>query len=1204
MSLHGNLKELRLGDVLQALLTADHHGCLRVRRGGDRAVIEIARSGLRLLEPEVLDERMIVEALVERGSLAKEIAERALAQEGSPLATVLASGAVPATEVNALVGNAAEDRVLDVLAWPDGEFRFEEGAAFDPPKGPVAAAVLEPSGLLLRAAQRLDETRQITERLGASALYLIPVPDAKTPADLPSPEATRLASRLDGRMLLDEIALKDGLSLFQVRKAALELIDAGFARVPSAPELAERAAEREKAGDVRAALGCLKQWQAAHPLDSEPFALAAALCAKANRFEDESDSLKALGRVRLKVAQPKEARLVFEKVLQKRPGDPDALEGLRQSAKALGDEATFSDATRKLAQDALDAGDATQASVYAQEVLVSQPGDVEARIVKTRALIHLGEKGQAVEEIERIAGLLPEPCRKKADRVAATWCRDAIAQMAPDRSDLLRSLRERSEPPASTKKRVAILAGLLVVCAVMGVILWPNPAGGLLARARSAYDSGDLAGATTIIGELAEKYPDGKECDEALELKRKIETATASRPKAPDSKAVKELRERIEKTAAALPKVPDALATAELDALVVALRAPEAVPLRGETIERLRFTFPEALGALRRSALERRDALDLAASASQRLPANLPRFEEIVEKARAALDPAWGPLAAKASQALRRLGDAVGESAFGPAASEDLRCLEQDVRLAVADAGLRGPDVDRARRELHRMRLTAAYEAARIEAASALVHGDLDAAERDYAALGDLVDAIDGDPVLRPLKDLVDRRGILEYSHSKTEMVRTIRKGLDAATAAEGAGNLKAAAAAYATLVDQFPLVQFDKVFTVPVRVSSTPPGAKVAVNGHEVGPSPVVVRYAWGSQAVVTVAADGYEVGSVALRTADPQPEVEIQVALTPRIRWVRPLNGIVEATPLGIDGDAILCTRAGRIERRAKDTGEVRWAAETRSVEGVRGRPALLKGTLWVPLVDGQIARVSADGGVLLDSLRLPGRSVGDAATQEGQVAFATESSLVLFGAQGAPATIASGTSVTAGVVGAFGAFWVGDADGSVVCVNAKTREVVKVRLGGSGPVVGLAAGEKNVFAATEDGLLVCLDGSAPSHEILWKRTGVGDLVGAPAEAMSAVAVSDRSGVVRFFSSRDGSPKGEQATGSPLRGSLAAVNDRIAAALADGRLWVYAPAVSAAIVDVSLQGQGRMPAADLGDGTVLVPAADGTVTAIRIPR
>ncbi len=1204
MALQGSLKELRLGDVFQTILGAGNRGLIRVRKGGQRAVLEIAPQGVRLLEPEVLDERMIVDAFVERGVLAPTAAERARAQAragATLLDGLVATGALAQEDLVTLLSSTAEDHVLEVLAWTEGEFRFEEGAEPGNVRGPVATVRLEPYGMLLRAAQRIDEQRAVAERIGGNTRLLCPTgtpPPPPQDADDPSP---RVHARLDGHTLLEEIGLREGIGVFPATKAACRLVEAGAARAATPGELAAAAKARAASGARRAALTLLRQWQACCPDDPEPFAAAAALAAKSQRFEDECDALKALARVHLAKERPAEAREVLESLAKKRPGDIDALDGLREAAAAMGDAEGCAAVTRRLAEALVEAGDAGGASLILHELLVSTPADIEARVLRSKALVRLADRAQAVEEIERISGLLPTPCRKRAHRDAARFCRDTIGHLAPERTDLLRAFQAMVDPREAGKRRAVIVGGLALALSAIGWALWPVSPAALLDKARASVDAGDVAAALVQLDAIAKRYPDSEEFQEAMALRQAL-TSDRGRSKLPplDAAKAQAVRERAEKAAKALPSWPDPAAVADVDAVAQALQTLEGEALRPQVAPVLKVPLKEAIAALRLAAQQRRDALDGAAAAgiaaqerrddeSAGAPIDLSELAETVRKAQVALDPQWAERASAAVKTARRLTSALPEVAHEP----DLRSLEHDVESAVRSIARRGKDVERAFRELHRARLLDAHRRARDSAPGALVRGRLEEAETAYRELDALVTALDTDPRLLPLKDRFERRGIVEFSRSRMDMMARMRRGIETAKASEANGDLAGAAGAYGAIVKEFPLFKFDEVFTFPLRVTSVPPGARVSINGREAGRAPIVVRYGWGSASTLTLSAPGFETKSVALRTGDANPVPEIRVPLDPLPRWTQPLSGVYEAPPFSIDGDVVLCDRAGRVERRGKADGEVRWAVKVPSLEGVKGSPAADAGVLWVPLLDGKLLRIDAEGGALRGERTLPGRPVGDLASVPGRIAVATDGAVLLFTGDGEPVRVSLPGPPTAGLLAAHGAFWLGDSLGNLVRVEDPAMGARVFSLG-KATVVALAPPAGGVLAITADGVLHAVDASAARES--WRHEGLGDAVGRPAEVGDTVAVIDRAGRVRFFAAKDGATKGERATGSEARGGILAVAGVLATVVADGRLWSYDPASGSVVTDAPIHAAGRFPMADLGDGTVAVPRPSAT--------
>ena len=793
----------------------------------------------------------------------------------------------------------------------------------------------------------------------------------------------------------------------------------------------------------------------------------------------------------------------------------------------------------------MEAEDFGLASSLLQEVLVTAPDDFDVRMLRTKALVRLGDRVQALEEFERLAGHLPNPCKRRADREAVSWCRDTITHLAPERSDLLRAFRDRLETGRPRRQRVMILSGLLLAVAGTGVAFWPKPASSLLARAKEASERGDSSTALALVREIEEKYADSPQYAEASSLRARIEASSQSAARRVDPAAVERILAAADRTAAGLSKWPDPAALADAEALIDLLRTPDAASdkVRKDVSTRLRLPFADAVASLRREATERRDALDSAPMAAAKPPADLETFRGVVERATSALDPAWSASAKRAAAIARRLGSLLLETNLTAGLSGDLLGVDSDVESLARAVAARPRDVERARRELHRAMVVDAYDRARIDAIKILVRGDLDGAEACYAKLVKLLADVETDPVLRPLKEALEKRGIVDFARNRSEMLRNIREGLKAAHESEASGNLAGAATAYAQLAAQFPQVRFDTVFTIPVRVTTTPPTARVALNGQ---PFPsdadgsTVLRYGWGAPVTVTVTAPGFDTTAIVLKTSDPHPEGEVHVRLAPARRWTRPLVGVVEATPLGIDGDVILCNRSGRVERRARDTGSVAWTTDLKSIEGVRGRPTYDRGVLWIALVDGRVARLYADLGTALPELSLRSRPVGDAASLPGRVAFALDDVVAVFtDGQTAPTYVPIRATVTAGVMAAHGAFWVGDASGGVTRIDASTLVAKAIPSGGGDPIVGLCGGEEAVYALGGDGTLYAVESRA-AQTILWKRSGLGDVAGAPAEAEGVVGVADRSGRVRLLEAKDGTSRGEQVLGSPARGGL----------------------------------------------------------------
>jgi hypothetical protein len=434
---------------------------------------------------------------------------------------------------------------------------------------------------------------------------------------------------------------------------------------------------------------------------------------------------------------------------------------------------------------------------------------------------------------------------------------------------------------------------------------------------------------------------------------------------------------------------------------------------------------------------------------------------------------------------------------------------------------------------------------------------------------------------------------VRDFVEARRRAMATIRSGLEAAVAAEQAGDLGGAAQVYAGLVRDHPFVRFDDIFTIPLRIHSLPAGAEVAVNGRTQGKAPVVIRYGWGSRTVVTLSAPNFDTASVVLKTSDEKPTGSLRVPLVPLARWSQPLVGTVEAPPTAIGEDLLVCNRAGRVELRSGATGEILWVQDLKTLEGVRGRSASLPGAVWVPLVDGRVARLTPLTGALLGMVNLPARPVGDAAGLYDVVGVATDHSVVLLSGTTVQADVPVESNVTAGIVAAHGAFWVGTAMGQLVRVDPRARKARVLSLGGPESVIGISPASAGILALTADGQLSLVEPSGSA--LLWRREGLAEATGLPAEAGGTAAATDRAGRVRVFSAVDGSPAGEIDARSPGPRGVVQAGPFLATTLDDGRLWVYDPATKSVVIDAPFGADARRPLVHLGKGVLAVPTQSG---------
>jgi predicted transcriptional regulator len=186
MSLEGRLRELALAEVLQLLSLGKKTGTLQLH-----ATLTARQASI------VVDGGWIVDA----------------AESGTPHASTS-----PDTR-------SVSDRVLDMLQWTDGEFRFTAHAVPDS----AGKARIPTDLLLMESARRTDAWIALRESIPGP--HAIPAFVNVQPARLPllhlAPDQWEILTRIDGVRSITELARDLRRDLVEVATTLHELIDAG-----------------------------------------------------------------------------------------------------------------------------------------------------------------------------------------------------------------------------------------------------------------------------------------------------------------------------------------------------------------------------------------------------------------------------------------------------------------------------------------------------------------------------------------------------------------------------------------------------------------------------------------------------------------------------------------------------------------------------------------------------------------------------------------------------------------------------------------------------------------------------------------------------------------------------------------------------------------------------------------------------------------
>ena len=1203
MSVSGTLDCIGLEELLQAELSAQGDGRLILRNGAHYAAIHLTEDGAYIVHPDVLEPDAILQSFVDRRAIDPEeiAAARRRHLTGMLLLDSLTeTGVLPESELMEILAAEAEDTFLDLMLWEEGRFVFERGRVEPHERSLLGRICVDTDGLCERATRRIADRRAYAELLGVNALLFVSQAGALPELESPEDILHGVYARLNGVATTHEVALQLRVGRFDVLRAVARLTQAGLARPARPEELVQQATQRADAGNHAVARALLLQWAELEPTEEGPLRKLASLAAEARDTQAEIEALCALGNQCLQRGEPLQAVEVFTRAMRKAPADEVVMAGLKLASEAAGDNDSLVDGTLLVAQTKIDEGDAASALEMLVPLLDTYPENMALHLLHARSLVMLEKRSELLEQAEIVGQVLGrDRTLSQSDKEAVEFFKTAIADVAPDRGDLLERFRALYDPRRARRQRLAITFAMILLICSAGIYFWPASAAGLLEQAQEAADAGDPERAGELLAELTSRFPDAPEMHDAILLQNRLFPPTGGG--APGARAAQALRKAVAKhletVSPALEHLPAQTAQQTLRGLLDLLEGSSDAKARAQALRPVHEPLATAARRLNREGVARMNLLAQAAGLHEEYRHDAERLGAYVREADAQRDATWIADLQASAELLKLLSRDGGPETLGMATRELTKtagALEQTaafydehaVACRLTLAGLEIEEADRRCRE---------------DAPKLMVAGRLEQADALYRRLEVLIDRCNNEETYAPLRESLARRQIPTFVADRRAQIADIRTRLRSAEAAEAEGDLAAAVSTYALLIKEYWLIRFENIFSLPMRIETVPAGAAVYLNDELVGHAPTVIRYPWGSEARLRVSADGWKDADLELATAEETPFHRMDLRLEPTPLWRCEGSGRGTVGGVRLDSGILRADRSGFVALHDATSGVQRWIVQTESLEGVRGRPAVAGGVIYVPRVDGQVVLLDPADGRALGTREIP-RPTGDMAASGSTAAVATSSGeLIAFRNKAEAYRRSLGGAPTAGLRAAHGAFWAGTARGRIVRIEAATGERRETEVaGGNVPIAALVPTPAGMLATTAAGNLLRL---APNGDLVWHADDIGGLVGAPALVDGRVAVALPSGTVRLFSLATGSRTGTLEMGKGAWHGLLGSGSVLVATRTDGSLWAFDVARNTRIADVPM-GLGRhVPPSLIDPEHLLLGLKGGCVGLVRIP-
>jgi len=392
MAIKGSLKEASLPDVLQLLSMGQKTGCLSVADRSNFGYVYFEH-GLITYASIVNRRDRLGDILVKGGLISTEQLEAAIERQtherDKRLGELLvAMGFISRPDLERYMRVQIEEAVYYLFTWVSGTFSFETDVV---PEAQDFLVRITPESLLLEGARRVDEWSLIEKKIPSfDLIFVVDRPRLAASAVTLTPEQERIVPLLDGQRDLVRVVDDAGLLEFDVGKALYGLITAGFAH---------------RLGRTQA--------------DAAPVG-----------SDTRVDEHRNLGLAFYKTAMYDEAGREFRRVLDLRPGDPeahfyiglvalrqgrwaDAVDAFRHAAERGGGRAAV---LHNLAVAMEQMGRLAEADAAFAEAASRAPEDWRVCLGWGIVALKRGQAAQAAERLDRARELMPG-----ARPIAAVW---------------------------------------------------------------------------------------------------------------------------------------------------------------------------------------------------------------------------------------------------------------------------------------------------------------------------------------------------------------------------------------------------------------------------------------------------------------------------------------------------------------------------------------------------------------------------------------------------------------------------------------------------------------------------------------------------------------------------------------------------------------------------------------------------------------
>jgi len=1016
MAFKGDLASISLFDVFQTLNTNHQSGVLVLRREGVMKKIYFSPEGVRIFFTKSARPLRLGEVFVRRGKVTPQDIEILLMQqkqEYRPIGELLVStGKVSAEEISQTLRYHAEDEIFEVFGWERGSFAFfDRDPEEERSNTPLSEVVLDAGGLCLEAARRLDDIEHLRELIPSDRAFYRQVDGAALDLEATDAAVIDVFDTLSEPNSVDDLRDIVSSTQFHVLGALAQLRRIEVVRPLDSAELLEEGRSARTTGRYERAARLIDLALECDPQDTEMLQESVAVLERLDDAERIADRLAQLGARRAADAMHAEAIEPLERAIHHVPDHAEALLALRDCFAELGDSEQAAEISLRLARKYSTEEDDERALEACRVGVAISPDSVTLRYHYAQLLARSNKETIAQSELRE---LVDESLRQKTalrtrrTRELLTACYSLLLRIDPE-DDLartgLKELQSQSSERVHRRKlylRIGIGAAALLLVSGIGFTLMPPSAEELLAEAYALKESGDIVGLEEVLGRIESDHPDSSEASAARKLRKSLDGGAAERA----AEAKREQQAAVtEEYKTLLDQLLKQLGGGELDDAVTELNfflrrlaEPRASFLRARMIAPLKVELEQFLERAEKLATKDRGFVSACErqvmQGSGTLLRDLAKAESRLAEVRRRN---WAALSATLAG---KLTEALDSGQLSGMEKRIEKTRKSMITVGPAFGGL-DPLYFKVRSLHLREKIRSSVTEAKTEGRILLGRCEFEAALELYRAAYAQADAASQEHPRMYFKDLnnwISDRNLLPDLGRRIESIEQVGSSLRLLEELIAQGREDAGFRLLRDLVSNHRLVQFERRYQLPYRVTSEPAGADVLVDGKKVGKTPCAVTMDIAQGIRVRVEAPGFESVEADLNITNPELDGLLAVTLHKLDLWQHDLRGAPEARPV-IVGDLVLVptNEASLVALRAKN-GSVAWEAESKLLDRIKAPPLVGKAHAHFVTVGGRLFSVRLEDGRIVHRLDLPGEVHYAGQIVDGTIYLATRNRKLL--------------------------------------------------------------------------------------------------------------------------------------------------------------------------------------------------------------